>query len=214
VCTPTPELLKGERRAVNVISHCSSKAPRVARSSLAVEVQGMSGAHEEMNYCRAVWADLVNKNPIDLKNYNDVIKNVSGTLVTDCRGLYDSVARSMSSAGGLADLRSAVEAAAIKQEAAWTDTVVRWCHSEAMPADALTKISEVALQVGLDFTTRGYWRLVQDPDFVSAKKRKHAKVGDILDDVIREPVIPEWIDSDDEQNWQGEYDSLAKANDT
>ena len=171
----------------------------------------MSGAQEEMNYCRAVWADMINSSPIDLKNYNGVIKNVSGTLVTDCRGLYDSVARSMSSAGGLADLRSAVEAAAIKQEAAWTDTVIRWCHSEAMPADALTKISEVALQVGLDFTTRGYWRLVQDPDFVSAKKRKHAKVGDILDDVIREPVIPEWIDSDDEQNWQGEYDSSAKA---
>ena len=60
-----------------------------------------------------------------------------------------------------------------------------------MPADALTKISEVALQVGLDFVTRGYWRLVSDPDFVSAKKRKQAKVGDILDDVVREPVVPE-----------------------
>ena len=111
----------------------------------------------------------------------------------------------MSSAGGLADLRSAVEAAAIKQEAAWTDTVVRWCHSEAMPADALTKISEVALQVGLDFVTRGYWRLVSDPDFISAKKRKQAKVGDILDDVVREPIRPDWKDSDEEQDMTNEF---------
>ena len=78
-----------------------------------------------------------------------------------------------------------------------------------MPADALTKISEVALQVGLDFVTRGYWRLVSDPDVVSAKKRKQAKVGDILDDVVREPVIPDWLDSDDEQDMTNEFDAKA-----
>ena len=122
-----------------MISHSSSKAPRVARSSLAVEVQAMMSAQEELNYCRAVWADLHSAEALKLKEHNDNVRSVSGTLVTDCRGLYDSVARSMNSCGGLADKRSAIEAKAIQQEAHLTDIVVRWCHSESMPADSLTK---------------------------------------------------------------------------
>ena len=194
-----------------MISHSSSKAPRVARSSLAVEVQAMTAAQEELNYCRAVWADLNSSKGIRLKEHNDNVRSVAGTLVTDCRGLYDSVARSMSSAGGLADKRSAIEAKGIQQESSQTDTTIRWCHSEAMPADSLTKISEASLAVGIDFITRGYWRLVHDPDFVSAKIRKKVKAGDILDDIERPPVVPEYDDEDIEEDWTNEAYEMAQT---
>ena len=211
VCTSTPELIKGERRPLSMISHSSSKAPRVARSSLAVEVQAMTAAQEELNYCRAVWADLNSPEGIKLKEYNENVSSVTGIQVTDCRGLYDSVARSMSSAGGLADKRSAIEAKGIQQEASQTGTIIRWCHSEAMPADSLTKISEASIAVGLDFITRGYWRLVHDPDFVSAKIRKKVKAGDILDDVERPPIVPKYDDEDVEEDWTKEGYEMAQT---
>eukprot|EP00974_Lingulodinium_polyedra_P101507 9833229-Lingulodinium_polyedra.AAC.1 len=70
-------------------------------------------------------------------------------------------------------------------------TELRWVHSEAMPADGLTKGSSAARAVLQDFLTRGYWRLVRDPEFTSAKKRRAQGRSDILDDgVERPPFFP------------------------
>ena len=92
-------------------------------------------------------------------------------LITDAKGVYDSIVRSVSSNLGLADKRSAVEALTIKESLAATKTMLRWVHSEAMAADGLTKLNPSAMATALDFAQRGWWRIVQDTSFTAAKKR-------------------------------------------
>ena len=72
-----------------------------------------------------------------------------------------------------------------------------------MPADGLTKGSCAARSVLADFLTRGYWRLVQDATFTSAKKRRQQGREAILDDgVEREPFFPAPDCDEDEDDYQ------------
>ena len=61
-----------------------------------------------------------------------------------------------------------------------------------------------------DFLTRGYWRLVQDPSFTSAKKRRQQGREDILDDgVEREPFFPATDNSEDPDDYEVPADFLG-----
>eukprot|EP00959_Pyramimonas_sp_CCMP1952_P144358 3022004-Pyramimonas_sp.AAC.1 len=87
---------------------------------------------------------------------------------------------------------------------------LRWVHSGAMPADGLTKGSCAARSVLADFLIRAYWRLVQDPTFTSAKKRRQRGREDILDGgVEREPFFPSVSPNDDLGGFEilAEYDN-------
>ena len=99
--------------------------------------------------------------------------------MVDAKGVYDAVARSESSALGMKDKYSAIEALALKQSLTDNRTVLRWCHSEANVADALTKGSLPALEIFREFCHRGVWKLVYDPSFTAARKLKKAgKLGE------------------------------------
>lgn len=53
-----PEMLQGKLSPVNIIAWKSGKLNRVARSSLAAEVQAFSEAEEELMFVRAQWAEM------------------------------------------------------------------------------------------------------------------------------------------------------------
>ena len=53
------QILQGERMPCSIMSWASRRLPRVARSSAAAEVQGMSEGLEELEYLRFAWAELV-----------------------------------------------------------------------------------------------------------------------------------------------------------
>ena len=147
---------------------------------------------------------------IDLQNIPGEFCKTTAAMGTDCKGLYDSVCRVLSSGLGVADRRSAIEALGLRQALANSKTEMRWVHSEAMPADGLAKDSNRAHNVLLDFLTRGYWRLVRDDAITAAKKRKAAGRVDILDDgVIRDPVVPAADDLLDDPMQIEEYTSYV-----
>ena len=183
---------------MSVIMGASKKLPRVTRSSLGAEVQSATMAVEDQEWLRLMWVEM-STGEVNLKNANPAIASVTAAVVTDCKGLYDSINRNSSSGLGVADRRSAIEALGLRQSLAVTKTELRWVHSEAMPADGLTEGSTAAHQVTMDFLTRGYWRLVRDDTFTAARKRKAAGREDILDDgIVRKPFLPTYNDDDED----------------
>eukprot|EP00969_Alexandrium_andersonii_P045403 1993577-Alexandrium_andersonii.AAC.1 len=76
--------------------------------------------------------------------------------------------RSESAGLGLTDKHMAIEAVSLRESLQRSGTVVRWIHSEANPADGLTKYDPICLEALLRLITAGVWKLVYDPNFVSA----------------------------------------------
>eukprot|EP00959_Pyramimonas_sp_CCMP1952_P392322 8220894-Pyramimonas_sp.AAC.1 len=103
-------------------------------------------ANEAQEYARLAWYEMTTGKATTYHQVNDNLKLVDGTLVTDCKAMYDSVARACSSGYGCNDQRSAIEALALKQSMKTANTTLRWVHSEAMIADGLTKMESPALQ--------------------------------------------------------------------
>ena len=101
---------------------------------------------------------------IHLRHLDGALRQTPATLVTDCKGLYDSVRRVTSARFRVDDRRTTIEALALRQSLAHSAAQMRWVHSEAMPAEGLTKGSMSARTVLFDFIMRGYWRIVKAPE--------------------------------------------------
>lgn len=170
-----PSILDGKRAALSCISWRSGKLPRKARSSLAAETQALSETDQELVFVRMQWAELC-AYELDLKEPHTAISKVSGTVVIDAKALYDVLQKKdLNSSGvGLRDKFSALEALCLMESLEKHQTNVRWVHSHAQVADALTK----PLPSGIleKILVEGRWALVYDPQFTSAKKLKKASV--------------------------------------
>ena len=130
---------------------------------------------------------------------------IPGALVMDCRGVFDSLSKSESSCLGMKERRTGIEALAIKRSLLATGTSLRWCHSGAQLADCLTKGSEEAQKSMELLKRRNYtWKLVYDPEFVAAKKRKGldalADPDDFMNLVSEPEAEPECIQRTDFKN--------------
>ena len=103
------------------------------------------------------------------------MSKVGGCLIIDAKGVFDAIHRSKSAALSMQDKRSAVEYLALREAIGRTKTLLRWCHSEANVADALTKVDNRAHELLRKFLHFRVWRIVWDPDFTSCKKLKQQK---------------------------------------
>ena len=165
----TPNMLKGETSPITFVSWRSGKLARKARSSLAAEIQACADAEEELMYCRLQWAEMCGFQ-INLRKPLSSVRKISGTVVVDAKSLYDMLIKGdlNSSAGGLKDKYSALEALCLLERIQHGRTEVRWVHSLAQIADGLTKAGQC--QQLLKVLHEGRWTLIHDPEFVAAKK--------------------------------------------
>ncbi len=164
-------LFGDEESPVNLVSWHSGKLTRVSRSSCDAEVQGASEGEEEGEYVRLVLSELM-CDSMSLFQWQGACARVPDGLVLDCRGLYDALGRSESSCLGLKDKRSALEALALKRSMTATGSALRWGHSASQLADCMTKSGSKAGAPFDLFVEKGFrWRLVFDPDYISAKRR-------------------------------------------
>ena len=171
VTATEPAIAQGQPSVLNLISWKSGRLPRVARSSLAAEVQSFSEAEEEQMFCRLQWAEFCGSN-IPLRNPEDVVKTVAGYMVTDARSLFDVLLKGEQATSGLGlrEKYSALEIMSIQQRLQMCGTHTRWVHSEAQLADALTKrLVTSSLKKVL---AQNVWTLVEDPTFTSSKRLK------------------------------------------
>ena len=79
-----PETLEGKLGHHTIIGWSSNKLKRVARSSLAAEVQAMVNGEDELHLCRACWAEFQGHD-LDLENPEETIMKVPGTVIIDAR---------------------------------------------------------------------------------------------------------------------------------
>lgn len=172
-----PQIAEGEPAVLNLIAWKSNRLPRIARSSLAAEVQGFSEGEEELMYVRLQWAEMCGST-IPLRQPETVVQSVPGIMVTDARSLYDVIQKGEQSTSGLGlrEKYSALEIMSVLQRLRLCQTQTRWVHSGAQLADALTKrLVTSSLQRVL---TTNKWTLVEDPSFTSSKKLKRQNLGD------------------------------------
>ncbi|CAE7337278.1 unnamed protein product [Symbiodinium sp. KB8] len=138
---------------------------------LAAETQACSEAEEELMYIRVQWWEMLGYD-IDLRRPELACARVTGVLITDAKSLYDILMKGdlNSAAAGLKEKYSALEALSLIERIQGGKTQVRWVHSDAQVADAMTKPTPSGALHAL--LTLGRWKLVYDPTFTSAKKRR------------------------------------------
>lgn len=155
----------------SVLDWGAKKLRRVCRSSLASELQQASGSDGELHYARALYYELLHGG-IGLEDTSKAVSTVPGVTVMDAKARFDCLDKNESSGLGLADRRSALEALALGEDMEKDNTVLRWAHSHAQLADALTKHTTAAFQMMRTFVTQGRWRLEHGDFFLSARKRR------------------------------------------
>ena len=165
--------LTGVKGTVSPISWSSWKLDRVARSSTSAEIQSVTDTLEELELCRLLIYEVL-KGPVNYEDQgqvNDAMRSVPAVLATDGKAGYDALARNESSGLGLKERRAAIECRGIKQAQRRTGFDIAWVHSDAMLGDGLTK-GKAAPKLHQFFVEGQIWRLVHDPMFTSARKRK------------------------------------------
>jgi hypothetical protein len=185
------DLEAGEWTPISLTAWNTSKLPRVAKSSLAAEIQEACIAEDESFLLRFIWAEMngVTGTP------DECVVAVPAILVTDAKALYDAY-KSETSALGLKERRSGIELACLKQNMHRNMTSLRWVNSGAMLADAMTKGRMRYLME--EFLRNPSWKLVEDERFESFKKRQ--KGGRNAFDPQRETDKTQPPESDDEMS--------------
>ena len=167
------DVVNGSKGHVGVISWATNKLKRVARSSLAAEVQALSVTEDELHIVRAAWMEFTGT-PLDVNNPDKTIRKVAGITVIDAKSIYDTMT-SKNQALHLAEKRTAIELSAYLQNTSRNKTETRWVHGEANLADGFTKLG--ASQMLWDFFTTSTWSIVFDEEKVSGKKRNARGMG-------------------------------------
>ena len=135
---------------VNPISWGCKKIQRVVTSTLAAETTSLSTTLDQLSWLRLFWSWI--RNPCtDWKNPSKTLKELPSTFttatlkedpsiaVTDCKSLFDLITRT--APPQCQEFRTQLQARAIKDMIA-EGVKVRWVHSAAQLADALTKIMQ------------------------------------------------------------------------
>lgn len=166
----SPAMRRGQRAKVNLVSWKAFKLKRIARSSLAAEIQAFSEGEEELFFCRIQWAEMLGLR-LDPQHPEDVLREVRGILVTDAKSLYDVVekGRVNTSGLGLSEKYSALELLSVLERLERGQTVTRWVDSKSQLADAMTK--HTAQSSLRRVISDGVWTLVDEPLFISARRK-------------------------------------------
>jgi hypothetical protein len=179
------EVERGSWFDLSLTTWSTSKLPRVARSSLAAEIQEACIAEDESYLIRLMWAEVNGQGDVDAES---AINLVPSFLITDAKALFDAI-QSETSALGLKERRSGIELLGLKENLVRNQTCLRWVNSGAMLADPMTKGKMRYLLE--EFLRNPRWKIVDDPKFESFRKRK-LDGGDAFDKPLKKtPAKPD-----------------------
>ena len=162
------DILDGKRGHVTVVSWNTNKLRRVARSSMAAEMQALANAEDELHLCRLAWLEF-NGIAVDLNQVDEALQDIPGTVIIDAKAIYD-VLISDNQPIQLAEKRTALELLAYLRNTENNFTETRWVHGEANLADGLTKTGHHPML--REFLETSTWCFVHDKEQLSGKKRK------------------------------------------
>ena len=119
------------------------RCPRVARSSSSAEKQEAPQAQEKNEFIGHLWLEFVQGGYGDIMIEEEISK-IRGCLIIDAKGVINAIHRNESAALSMQHERSAGEGLELREAIGRTRTLLRWCHSEAIVADASTKLDNRA----------------------------------------------------------------------
>ena len=128
---------KDQETAWSPFAWKSFKMPRVVASTLAGEAQAFATASVAAEWVSLMIAEA-RQGPFDLREHAQLNNRVPVVGITDCKSLFDAV-WSVSAPSKLDDKRVAIDLAIIRQALERTKMSVRWCPTQLMLADSLTK---------------------------------------------------------------------------
>ena len=166
IMTTHADIAKNHQCPVNPISWGCKKIQKVVVSTLSAETMSLNSTLDQLSYLHLYWGWF--QNPwINWKQSKQTLKelpptyaaptvkeDVNSIAVTDCKSLYDLVTRT--APPSCQEFRTQLQARAIKDLLS-ENVTLRWVHSGAQVADALTKIMECAFLRHV--LTVGHYRL-------------------------------------------------------
>ena len=124
---------------------------------------------DALHFARFQWSELL-FGIADVRQLRAIVAKVPGCVVTDSRNVYDKLETEVLSIKG-AEKRSNIELLSLKESQMSTQLQVRRVHSEAQLANALTN-SGPCRELELFYRMKHTWRIVEDPQMRSARKRR------------------------------------------
>eukprot|EP00435_Cladocopium_sp_Y103_P039315 s274_g10.t1 len=114
----------------------SKKINRVVSSTLASETFALSGALDLLSWTRIHWAWMLNPN-LKWQSPEETLKDLPNAFaVVDCKSLYDLLQKT--SIPQCTEYRTTLEALVVRERLK-EGVIIKWVHSAAQMADALTK---------------------------------------------------------------------------
>lgn len=167
--------------AISPISWGCRKIQKVVTSTLSAETAAMATTLDQVAWLRLFWSWIHNGNT-NWKQPEKALSNIAPSIsvntireddlaVTDCKSLYDMITRT--AVPTCSDFRVQLTARAIK-EGLKEGTKVRWVHSAAQLADALTKAMEASfLRATLQL---GTYRLVDEQSTLKERAKNRDRI--------------------------------------
>ena len=184
----TPALQAGHAAPVSVLAWRSRKQPRKSGSPQACETFAASWAVKEAAWFQALLNSITYSvhdlespglgprhggRPVIIKSDDPTWRNPQMMLVTDSKGVYDTVNSEL--AGD--DKLSALEVPIIKGILQRTQGVVRWVPHNFNPADALTKIRGAHLAPMLRLCSSGVYQLTEEAEHLKIRAQEKTELG-------------------------------------
>ena len=162
-------MLQGEVGSVSIIAWHANKIDRKCRSPGAAETQAAVNGEDVLYFARYHWDELIHGSP-NPRDPDASVRRIPGTLITDSRNVYDKLQTEVLTING-AEKKSNIELISVKESQYRTSLQIRWIHSEAQLANSLTKWNG-GHELELFYKMRSSWRIVEDPEMKSARRRK------------------------------------------
>ena len=184
------KLLEGSCEPVALMSWHSQKIDRVCRSPGAAEAAAAVNGEDCLYYMRFQLGEML-QTGIDVRDPDFVVNSVSGTVVSDSRNVFDKLQTEVLLVRG-AEKRTDISLLSLKEAQSRNGVDIRWVHSEAQLSNGLTKAGEYK-QFSLFYDMQCRWRVVEDPEKNSARKRKSLGLHPLENGhttSMKPPVIP------------------------
>ena len=136
-----------------------------------------------------------------MRDCQEQIKKVPAIVAVDAKSIYDSM-HSASGPLGIEEKRTCIEMIGFQQAALRENIEVRWVHGESNLSDSLTKPAAFH-QLQMCSRAGFCWKLVYDPNMLSAKKRKQMGLAP-LQEVLAAERLEGW-----NYSWPHPADTIA-----
>lgn len=161
-------LLDGCVEKISPIAWHAGRIGRIARSPGAAETIAVVNGEDYLYHARYQLGEILQA-VTNVFDVDETVNQVEGCVISDSRNVYDKLMTEELSVKG-AEKRSDLELLCLKSAQRNNNVVLRWVHSEAQLANALTKGG--AKELELFYKMQGTWRIVCDDLMRSARKRR------------------------------------------